>query len=140
MDKKSIDGEKKETSWWKSISGMLTALAALIAAVAALIGSFPQETPSLPTNPVVEINEKLPCSTKSQKICSKNEATCEAIKSIDGNTTDLCRWEFVAEKNECENQGGIWTLKDSRFAKRFPGTVRSGELAVCATQTANLKK
>ncbi len=64
------------------------------------------------------------CSGSSKETCKKYGATCEVDKGIDGEMSDLCRWQRILVPCQFKRAGGIWTTASSKFALRHPDVVK----------------
>lgn len=78
------------------------------------------------------------CNRNQINLCGDKGATCEMLRTTSGKHDAVCRWENEKSRGSCVVRGGIWTTKNSRFAKNHPEAVESGKSASCVTQVKNL--
>lgn len=78
------------------------------------------------------------CAPANSRICANAGGTCEIAKSKKtGERHDLCRWPEKTAST-CEDVPGIWTTKNSAFAKTWDTAVRVDHTGACVTQLRNL--
>ena len=81
----------------------------------------------------------LGCSAADQALCLLHGATCDRAYSTSGSRHDLCRWHTATTRAQCDDTDGIWTTRDSGFARGWPTAVAWTRDASCVTQTGNLR-
>lgn len=87
----------------------------------------------------VTVGGKEACAKASVALCRSQRAGCSVVHAVDGSSSEVCRWSSIGTAAACQRTAGLWTTRDSRYAKLHPDAVPRGAAAACITEVSNLR-
>jgi hypothetical protein len=108
-------GDDNKKSFWTSLPGILTGIAAVIAAVGGILATYYHITPSSPPSPPSSSSSLTPSSSSQQFVCGTQ---------LPGVTLfGIWRWSGTVQD---ATESGIWTFKNDCT---YTNVVKSGIIA-----------